>query len=88
MSSISLERNNINMYLGLMAVVTIISHFFFITLVFIIFQGLRLDYFFSKEKQGKFRLALVLFSVAIGYLASEFFLSFIDSIRNLLFLIK
>ena len=55
MSSISLERNNINMYLGLMAVVTIISHFFFITLVFISFQGLRLDYFFSKEKQGKFR---------------------------------
>lgn len=74
--------------IGVMALLTIISHFVFIALTFSAFQGLRLDRFFNKQQQNKFKMALVLFSVAIGYTASSFFLSFLTSLTNMTYLIK
>ncbi|GBG93990.1 membrane protein [Ligilactobacillus salitolerans] len=71
------------MALGFTAILTICSHFVFIALSFSAIQSLRLDRYITPERQGKFKLVLVLLSVAIGFLCSEFFLSFVDNLRNL-----
>ena len=73
-------------YLGLTAIVTMISHLVFIALAFNGLQNLRLDHYVVKEKQAKFKIVLVMLAVAIGYGCSEFFLSFIDNVRNLSYL--
>ena len=73
-------------WMGFQAILTIMSHFIFIGLAFSALQSLRLDRYIVPERQGKFKLVLVLFSVALGLLCSEFFLSFVDNIRNLSYL--
>ena len=52
------------------------------------FQSLRLDRYITPERQGKFKLVIVMLSVAVGFGCSEFFLNFIDSARNLVYLIS
>lgn len=73
-------------WMGFQAILTIISHFVFISLAFSALQSLRLDHYIVPERQGKYKLILVLVSVALGFLCSEFFLSFIDNVRNLSYL--
>lgn len=73
-------------YLGLLAITTMLSHLVFITVAFNGLQSLRLDHYIAKDKQAKFKIVLVMLAVAIGYGCSEFFLSFIDSVRNLSYL--
>ena len=74
--------------IGVMSLLTIIRHFVFIALSFNAFQSLRLDRYFTQERQNKFKVALVLFSVAVGYGVSSFFLSFLNSLTNMTYLIK
>lgn len=50
-------------------------------------QGLRLDRFFPPEQQGAVRLLVVLGAVALGFMCSQFFLSFITNVRNLSYLL-
>lgn len=69
--------------LAVISLTTLISHFIFITLAFIGLQGLRLDRYFTPERQGKFKLVLIMVAVAIGFSCSSFFLSFVDNVRNL-----
>lgn len=73
-------------WMGFTAILTIVSHFIFIALAFSALQALRLDRYIVPERQGKFKLVLVLTSVALGFMCSQFFLSFIDNIRNLSYL--
>ncbi|HIX01384.1 MAG TPA: DUF1146 family protein [Candidatus Ligilactobacillus excrementigallinarum] len=73
--------------LGINAVFNLISNFAFIFLVFKSLQALRLDYYVNQSKQRAFRLVLVLVSTALGFLVSQFFLNFIDSVRNLGYLL-
>ncbi|GKS82401.1 membrane protein [Ligilactobacillus pabuli] len=73
-------------WLGFSAILTIVSHFIFIALAFTALQSLRLDHYIVPERQGKFKLVLVLLSVAVGFLCSQFFLSFVDNLRNLSYL--
>ena len=42
-------------YLGIMSLLTIISHFGFITLAFVALQSLRLDRYIDSNKQRHFR---------------------------------
>lgn len=73
-------------WMGFQAILTIVSHFVFIGFAFSALQALRLDRYIVPERQEKYKLVLVLVSVALGFLCSEFFLSFIDNIRNLSYL--
>lgn len=73
--------------IGLNALLTIISNFTFILITFKILRDLRLDYYVNKERQQTFRLFLILVSTALGFLVSQFFLNFIDSVRNLGYLL-
>ena len=73
--------------IGLNALLTIISNFTFILITFKILRDLRLDYYVNKERQLTFRLFLILVSTALGFLVSQFFLNFIDSVRNLGYLL-
>lgn len=75
-------------YYGYLALITLVSHFIFITLAFMGFQSLRLDRYITPERQGKFKLVIVMLSVAVVFGCSEFFLNFIDSARNLVYLIS
>ena len=73
--------------IGLNALLTIISNFTFILITFKILRDLRLDYYVNKERQWTFRLFLILVSTALGFLVGQFFLNFIDSVRNLGYLL-
>ena len=44
--------------IGVMSLLTIISHFVFIALSFNAFQSLRLDRYFTQERQNKFKVAI------------------------------
>lgn len=79
---------NIMQYQGITALMTLVSHFAFILLAFRGFQALRFDRYVNQEKQDQFKVVLVLVSVAIGFLCSSFFLSVIENIKNLGYLIK
>lgn len=74
--------------LGISALLNIISNFAFIFIAFKGLQSLRLDLYVAKNKQEAFKLVLVLVATALGFLVSQFFLNFIDSIRNLGYLIS
>ncbi|WP_290032773.1 DUF1146 family protein [Ligilactobacillus cholophilus] len=73
--------------IGINAVFNLISNFTFIFIAFKCLQSLRLDYYVNKSKQQAFKLVLVLVSTALGFLVSQFFLNFIDSVRNLGYLL-
>ncbi|WP_283581467.1 DUF1146 family protein [Ligilactobacillus hohenheimensis] len=72
---------------GMMALLTLVSHFTFIAVAFYMLQGLRLDRFFPPEQQWAVRLLVVLGAVALGFTCSQFFLSFITNVRNLGYLL-
>ncbi|KRM93634.1 DUF1146 family protein [Lentilactobacillus senioris] len=72
---------------GIQALITLISYVGFIGLAFWSIQDLHIERFIPmRAAQGK--LLIVLLSVVIGYSTSSFFLSLIDNIRNLIFLVK
>lgn len=73
--------------IGINALLNLISNFMFILIAFIALRSLRLDYYVNESKQQAFKLVLVLVSTAIGFLVSQFFLNFIDSVRNLGYLL-
>ncbi|USS89836.1 DUF1146 family protein [Fructilactobacillus cliffordii] len=70
---------------GLQALISVISQLFFVILSFWAIQGIHFERFLPiKEQQGK--ALLVLMAIVIGSLSSNFFLSFIDNLKNLQFL--
>ncbi|USS85144.1 DUF1146 family protein [Fructilactobacillus myrtifloralis] len=70
---------------GLQALISIISQLFFVILAFWAIQGIHFERFVPiKEQQGK--VLLVLLALGLGSLSSNFFLSFIDNLKNLQFL--
>lgn len=74
-------------YIGIMALLTIISHFVFIALAFVGLQSLRLDRYIGPARQNSFRLVLVMVAVALGFACSSFFTSFVDNVVHLSYLI-
>ncbi|PWF99530.1 DUF1146 family protein [Levilactobacillus bambusae] len=73
--------------IGLEAILTLCSHLGFILIAFWAIQGLHLErYMKFYPRQAK--ILIVFLSVALGFTVSSFFLSFIDNVRNLGYLLK
>ena len=75
-------------YYGLTALLNIVCNFIFVFLAFYCVQALRLDRYISAQKQGMFKILIILVSIAVGYLCSSFFLDFINNVRNLSYLFQ
>lgn len=75
-------------YIGVQSLITIFSHLFFIGLSYWTLQTLRMDHFFKKGHPQQLRVILVLIAVAVGYLASSFFLDFMTHSQNLLLFLR
>ncbi|UDM31753.1 DUF1146 family protein [Lentilactobacillus laojiaonis] len=73
--------------IGIQALITLVTYFICIIISFWSIQELHIEKRIPmRPYQGK--LFIVLISIALGYLVSSFFLSFIDNVRNLIFIIK
>lgn len=71
---------------GIQAIVTLVTYFLFIAMAFWSVQEIHIErYIPLRALPGK--LLIVLLSITIGYTCSQFFLSVIDNIRNLSYLI-
>ncbi|ELB24535.1 DUF1146 family protein [Enterococcus faecium] len=68
---------------GIDAVLRIVSHLAFIYLAFWSLCSLRIETFFRPMHNTQIRMAIVLFSIFLGYTASNFFLEVIALCRNL-----
>lgn len=68
---------------GIDAIIRIVSHLAFIYLAFWSLRSLRVDAFFRSMHTTQIRMAIVLFSIFLGYTASSFFLGIIALCRNL-----
>lgn len=73
-------------YIGIQAMLTLISHIFFILLTFWALQAVRVENVIRKYHVTQARVLYLLVSIAIGYLISSFFMEFILSSKNLIFL--
>lgn len=72
---------------GIQSLITLTTYFIFIGISFWSIQEIHLErYLPMKAYQGK--TLIVLLSVVVGFTTSNFFLSFIDNIRNLIFIMK
>lgn len=70
---------------GIDALVRIFSHLAFIYLSFWALGSLRVEQFFKSQHVTQVRMAIVLFSIAIGFQASSFFLEIIALCRNIFY---
>jgi uncharacterized integral membrane protein (TIGR02327 family) len=68
---------------GIDAIIRIVSHLAFIYLAFWSLRSLRVETFFKAMHTTQVRMAIVLFSIFLGYTASTFFLEIIALCRNL-----
>lgn len=74
--------------IGIQAIITLACYFIFTGVAFWALQALRFDRFIRRDHVPQAQMLIGLLAVAIGYLTSSFFLSFIDQTRNLIFLIR
>lgn len=70
-------------FIRVQSLITIVSHFVFIGLSYYAMQSLRTDVLFKKSNPQQIKLFYLLFSLAIGYTASNFFLDFFMHAQNL-----
>lgn len=73
-------------FIGIQALLSIFSHIFFILLSFWSLQALRPDTVIRKNHVPQGRILYLLVSIAIGYTVSSFFIEFILTSQNLIFL--
>jgi len=74
--------------LGIQALLNLVSQFLFIWIAFWALQPLRLDRKMNAQASQQARALIVLLAVAIGYTVSQFFWSFFDAVRNLIYLVR
>ncbi|MHA8138337.1 DUF1146 family protein [Lactobacillaceae bacterium Scapto_B20] len=71
----------------IIAMMTIVSHLFFITIAFWWIQDIHIErYIRMHEPQAK--VMIVMLSVVFGFICSSFFIGIIDAIINLSSLVK
>lgn len=73
-------------FLGIQSLITIVSHLFFILLTFWALKGIRIDKIIKKNNIKQARVIYLFVSITIGYTVSTFFINFILSSQNLIFL--
>ncbi|GEK88309.1 DUF1146 family protein [Alkalibacterium putridalgicola] len=70
----------------LQSLVNLVSHVFFVLVVFWAMQALKTDVLIKKHHIPQARTLYIVISIAVGYTVSNFFIDFILSIQNLFFL--
>ncbi|MDR0690640.1 MAG: DUF1146 family protein [Streptococcaceae bacterium] len=77
-------------YFGLDALLRIVSHLSFIYLAFWALQSVNLEMLFRKKagQIRQIRCLLILAAIAIGYMASSFFLEVLLLFKNALLFVK
>lgn len=80
------ERKLTMNFIGIQSLVSIASHIFFILLTFWSLQAVRIENLIRKQHVRQARVLYLLISIAIGYTVSSFFIEFILTSQNLVFL--
>ena len=73
---------------GINAVLTIMSHLVFILITWRSLIALKFDNFLKTSRVRESQVLLFFIAVAIGYLVSSCFLSLVEAVKNLTYLIK
>ncbi|WP_127848286.1 DUF1146 family protein [Lacticaseibacillus hulanensis] len=73
---------------GVTALVTIISHMFFIMLVWRTLIALRLEKIFRPGHTREVQVLMLFIAIGLGYLVSSCFLSFVGAFKNLPYLYR
>lgn len=73
--------------LGINAIITIISHLFFIWLSYNALQAINWRKIYDKNNTRMLQLLIALISIALGYTVSSFLLSILNVSQNLTLLI-
>ncbi|WP_041556478.1 DUF1146 family protein [Carnobacterium sp. 17-4] len=73
-------------FLGVQALITIVSHLFFVLLTFWALKGIRIEKLIKKNNIGQARVLYLFVSITIGYTVSTFFIEFLLTSQNLIFL--
>ena len=72
--------------IGQQALFSLFSHIFFIGVSFYALQCIRLEQIFKKGRTFQIQLVYILFSIVIGSIVSNFFISFTTMSKQLQFL--
>ena len=75
-------------FIGIQAAGTLLSHIIFILLTFWALQAVRVEKVIRKLHVNQAKVLYLFVSIAIGYLVSSFFMEFILSSQNLIFLFE
>ncbi len=74
------------MTIGYTAIISLVSHIFFIYVTWIAIQSINLDFFIRKNKVNEARLLLIILTIAIGTTVSNFVLDIIQWSQDLIYL--
>lgn len=72
--------------IGYMSIVSMLSHVFFIYLTWQAVQSINIDYFIREGKVKEARVLMILVTVAVGTLVSNFILDIIQWSQDLIYL--
>ncbi|MER1984350.1 MAG: DUF1146 family protein [Solibacillus sp.] len=73
---------------GQQAMFNLVAYIFFIGITFYALQAFRFEQLFKKGKTFQIQLVYILFSIAIGSLVAEFFISFSTFSQQLPYIFK
>lgn len=73
-------------FIGIQALISIVSHIFFILVSFWALKALMIEKWIKKNHIGQAKLIYLFLSITIGYTVSSFMIEFILMSRNLIFL--
>lgn len=74
--------------IGQQALFGLASHIFFIAVAFYALQAIRLDQLFKKGRTFQIQLVYILLSIVIGSSVSNFFLTFSEWSRSLVYIFQ
>ncbi|GEK33276.1 DUF1146 family protein [Kurthia sibirica] len=78
--------DSISTMVGTNAVLSLVSHIFFVGVSFYALQSLRYEQIFKKGKTFHIQIILIFVSIALGTAVSNFFLQFINWSQQLQYL--
>lgn len=79
--------DTVSTMIGTNAVLSLVSHIFFVGVAFFALQSLMYEKIFKKGKTFQIQLLLILVSVALGTAVSNFFLQFVNWSQQLQYLL-
>ncbi|HLR01220.1 MAG TPA: DUF1146 family protein [Virgibacillus sp.] len=73
--------------IGLMSVISIVSHLFFICVTWYVLQAINLSAFMRKGHEKEIKILLLFITIAIGTSVSHFFLDILQWSQDLNYLL-